>query len=92
MNKTELVAAIAQKADVTQTVADRVLGAALESIQAAVAGGDTVALIGFGTFSQGERAARTGRNPKTGEPLNIAAAKTARFTAGKGFKDAVNKK
>ena len=65
---------------------------AIDTIIKAVTKGDSVQLIGFGTFSSGKRAARMGRNPKTGEPLKIAAAKTVKFSAGKAFKDSVNKR
>ena len=65
---------------------------AIENIIKAVTKGDSVQLVGFGTFSQGKRSARTGRNPKTGEAIKIAASKTAKFSAGKAFKDAVNKR
>ena len=68
------------------------LNAALDSIKKAVAKGDSVTLVGFGSFSSGKRAARTGRNPRTGETIKIPAAKTVKFSAGQGFKDAVNKK
>jgi len=68
------------------------LNSAIENIIKAVTKGDSVQLIGFGTFASGKRAARMGRNPKTGEPLKIAAAKTVKFSAGKAFKDSVNKR
>ncbi len=91
MNKTELIDSIATKAGVTRVVATSALDATLASITEALAGGDSVALLGFGTFKVGDRAARTGKNPATGEALEIAAAKVAKFSAGKALKDAVNK-
>ena len=92
MNKSELVEKIANDAEISKASADRVLNAAIETIIKAVTKGDDVQLIGFGTFKSGKRAARMGRNPKTGEPLKIAAAKTVKFSAGKAFKDSVNKR
>ncbi|QOT78772.1 HU family DNA-binding protein [Cupriavidus basilensis] len=88
MNKGELVSAIAADAELSNAAAERALNAALDNIKKAVAKGDSVTLVGFGSFSSGKRAARTGRNPRTGE----TAAKTVKFSAGQGFKDAVNKK
>ena len=90
MNKSELVDAIAASSDISKAVAGRALDAMVDSITTALQDGDQVALIGFGTFSVKERAARTGRNPRTGEPLQIAAAKIPSFKAGKALKDAVN--
>lgn len=90
MNKTELIDAIAAQADISKAAAGRALDAAVESITAALQKGDSVSLIGFGTFYVGERAARTGRNPRTGKTLEIKAAKSPKFRAGKGLKDAVN--
>ena len=92
MNKAELVEKIAKDADISKASAERVLNTSIETIIKAVTKGDKVQLIGFGTFGSGKRAARTGRNPKTGEAIKIAAAKTVKFTAGKAFKDAVNKR
>lgn len=89
MNKSELIDAIATKADVTKAVAARSLDAVMASIQDALVSGDTVSLIGFGNFSVAARPARTGRNPKTGEPMEIAASKTAKFSAGKALKDSL---
>ncbi|HEY9826092.1 MAG TPA: HU family DNA-binding protein [Stenomitos sp.] len=89
MNKGELVDAIAAKVDVTKKDADAILSAALEIIVEAVSAGDKVTLVGFGSFEKRERAAREGRNPKTGEPLKIAATSTPGFTAGKAFKEKV---
>ncbi len=90
MNKTELVDQIATAADISKAAAGRALDAAVEAIKGALKNGDTVNLIGFGTFYVGERAARTGRNPRTGKTLTIEAAKSPKFRAGKGLKDAVN--
>ena len=90
MNKTELVDAVAEKADMSKASAARAVDAALEAIGASLAQGDQVALIGFGTFLVRDRAARSGRNPRTGETINIAAAKVPAFKPGKALKDAVN--
>ena len=90
MNKTELIDAIAAQADISKAAAGRALDAAVESITGALKKGDSVSLIGFGTFYVGERAARTGRNPRTGKTLEIKAAKSPKFRAGKGLKDAIN--
>lgn len=90
MNKSELVDTIAEVADVPKAVAGRALEAMVGSITSALKGGDQVVLVGFGTFTVKDRAARTGRNPQTGEPIEIAAAKIPSFKAGKALKDAVN--
>lgn len=90
MNKSELVDAIASEAGLTKDQATKAINAFVSSVQGALERGDDVVLVGFGTFSVKERAARTGRNPKTGEPLKIAASKVPGFKAGKGLKDAVN--
>lgn len=90
MNKTELVAAIAESADLTKKQAEAAVNAFTNVITDEVANGGKVALVGFGTFEQGQRSARTGRNPQTGEVLEIPAAKVPKFKAGKAFKDAVN--
>ena len=90
MNKTELIDAIAAQADISKAAAGRALDAAVESITAALQKGDSVSLIGFGTFYVGERAARTGRNPRTGKTLEIKAAKSPKFRPGEGLKDALN--
>ncbi len=92
MNKADLIAAIADDAEISKAKAGYALNSAIEHIIKAVTKGDSVQLIGFGTFASGKRAARMGRNPKTGEPLKIAASKTVKFSAGKAFKDAVNKR
>ncbi len=90
MNKSELVDSIAAQADIPKAVAGRALDAMIESIGGALKEGDQVALVGFGTFLVKERAARTGRNPQTGEPIQIKAAKVPSFKPGKALKDAVN--
>lgn len=89
MNKSELIDAIAGSADITKADAGRALDATIAAITAALQAGDAVTLVGFGTFSVKERAARKGRNPKTGETIDIAASKVPDFKAGKGLKDAV---
>ena len=89
MNKSELIEAIAQEADISKAAAAKALDCMMNAVTGALKKGDTVTLVGFGTFYVGERAARQGRNPKTGEPLTIAAAKTPKFRAGKALKDAL---
>lgn len=90
MNKAELIDSIAASADIPKAAAGRALDAVIESVQGALKNGESVALVGFGTFSVKDRAARTGRNPQTGAPIQIAAAKIPNFKAGKSLKDAVN--
>ncbi|MBZ0071695.1 MAG: HU family DNA-binding protein [Thiohalobacteraceae bacterium] len=90
MNKSELIDVVAEAADLNKTVAARAVDAMLNGITDALRKGDPVTLIGFGTFEVRERAARTGRNPQTGETINIKAAKAPAFKAGKALKDAVN--
>lgn len=90
MNKTELIDKMADSADISKAAAARALDAAVDAIKEALKEGDTVNLIGFGSFYVGERAARTGRNPRTGTTLEIKAAKSPKFRAGKAFKDALN--
>lgn len=90
MNKQELIEQIAQAADISKAAAGKVVDAFTDSVTAALKGGDSVTLIGFGTFAVSERAARTGRNPQTGKELKIAARKAPSFRAGKTFKDALN--
>ena len=90
MNKSELTDAIADEADISRASAARALDAALNTIQGSLQNGEPVALVGFGTFSVRERAARTGRNPRTGEEIEIAAAKLPAFKPGKALKDALN--
>jgi DNA-binding protein HU-beta len=92
MNKSELIQRIATDADITKASADRALSSAIEHIIKAVTKDDDVQLIGFGTFKSGKRTARIGRNPQTGAEIKIPAAKTVKFTAGKAFKDFVNKR
>jgi DNA-binding protein HU-beta len=90
MNKTELIAAIAKEAGLTKADAAKALNAITDSVTGALKAGDSVTLIGFGTFKVSARAARTGRNPQTGKEIKIAARKSPAFTAGKALKDAVN--
>jgi DNA-binding protein HU-beta len=89
MNKSELIDAIAAEADLTKVDAAKALDAVLGAIVGAVASGDAVSLIGFGSFKPSARAAREGKNPKTGEKLSIAATTVPKFTAGANFKAAV---
>ena len=89
MNKTELVAAVAAKADLSKKDADAAVAAVFDAIKEALADGDKVALVGFGTFAVKERAARTGLNPRTKETITIPAAKVPSFKAGSALKDAV---
>ncbi|CAH1593658.1 TPA: HU family DNA-binding protein [Vibrio parahaemolyticus] len=90
MNKSQLVEHIAQTADISKAKADAALNAIIEGISDTLSSGDEVALIGFGTFKVNQRAARTGRNPKTGEEIQISAANVPAFKAGKALKEAVN--
>jgi DNA-binding protein HU-beta len=90
MNKADLIEKIAEAADVSKATATRALDATLESITKELKMGQVVTLVGFGTFTVRKRAARTGRNPRTGETLKIKAAKIPGFKAGKALKDAVN--
>ncbi len=89
MNKSELIEKMADAADISKAAAARALDAMTDEIAIALKQGETVSLIGFGTFSIKERAARTGRNPQTGAPIDIKASKTPSFKAGKALKDAV---
>lgn len=89
MNKSELIDAMAEAADISKSSAGRALDALTDSIALALKNGDTVSIIGFGTFSVKERAARSGRNPQTGAAIEIAASKSPAFKAGKALKDAV---
>ena len=91
MNKTELIASVAEKAELSKKDAEKAVAAMLDSVTDALKAGDKLALVGFGTFEVKERAARTGKNPRTGEPVKIAAARVPVFKAGKGLKDAVAK-
>ncbi len=90
MNKNELVAAVADSADITKADAASAVDAVLDSITSALKSGDEVRLVGFGTFSVASRAASEGRNPRTGEKIQIAASKQPKFKAGKGLKDSLN--
>ena len=92
MNKSELIAAVAEKAALTKKDSEKAVGALLETIKTTVAKKQKVQLIGFGTFEHRVRAARTGKNPRTGEAIKIAKATVPAFKAGKAFKDVVNKK
>ncbi len=91
MNKVELIASVAEKAELTKKDAEKAVAAVLESVEEALAGGDKVQLVGFGTFEVRAREARTGRNPRTKEAITIPASKQPVFKAGKAFKDAVSK-
>lgn len=90
MKKDQLISAIADKADISKEAAGKTLDALIDVLSEALKNNEEVTLVGFGKFMVRERAARTGRNPKTGEPLNIAASKTPSFKAGKALKDAIN--
>ena len=90
MNKSELADVIADEAELSKAAAARALDAALNAIQVSLQNGEPVALVGFGTFAVRERGARTGRNPRTGEQIDIAAAKLPAFKPGKALKDALN--
>ena len=90
MNKSELIAAIAQHANLTKADTGRALDSLIKTIETTLKAGDSVALVGFGTFEVKERAERSGRNPQTGAAITIAAAKIPAFKAGKNLKDAVN--
>ena len=90
MNKSELVTAMSEKSGLTKADSERAYKAFVETVTETLAGGDTLSLIGFGTFLVRERSARTGRNPRTGEAIQIKASKNPAFKAGKALKDAVN--
>lgn len=90
MNKTEVIAQVAKKAGLTKKDAEKAVNALLESVQSALREGDKVQIIGFGIFEAKERSARMGRNPRTGQELEIPASKYPVFKAGKALKDAVN--
>lgn len=90
MNKQELIEAVAAEVGMSKTAIEETINTVLNTISQEVAAGNAVQLIGFGNFASGERSARTGRNPQTGEAIEIAAAKTVKFSPGKAFKDAVN--
>lgn len=90
MNKSELVAKVAADADISKSAATRAVDAALDAVTQSLCDGEPVVLIGFGTFLVRERGSRTGRNPQTGETMEIAASRVAGFKAGKALKDALN--
>ncbi len=90
MNKQELVSAIAEKAGLTKADADKAVNAFVNTVKDTMTKGDSLQLIGFGTFSVSERAARTGRNPQTGKEIQIAAKKVAKFKPGKALDEAIN--
>ncbi len=89
MNKSDFVAAVADATELTKSDAGRAVDAFIDTVTKALKKGDTVTLVGFGTFSVRKRAARQGRNPQTGETIKIKASKTPAFKAGKGLKDAL---
>jgi DNA-binding protein HU-beta len=90
MNKTELIDHIAQQADLSKAAAGRALEAVIGGVKSTLKKGDSVTLVGFGTFAVGKRTARTGRNPRTGAAIKINAAKVPKFKPGKALKDALN--
>ena len=90
MNKGDLIDSVASAANMSKADAGRAIDAVLGSVSSTLASGGSVSLVGFGTFSVSARAARQGRNPQTGAPIQIAACNVAKFKAGKGLKDAVN--
>jgi DNA-binding protein HU-beta len=90
VNKAELIDHVAAAADISKAAATRAVEAFLEGITATLKKGDSVTLVGFGTFAVSERGERTGRNPQTGEPMTIRASKSPKFKAGKALKDALN--
>ena len=90
MNKTELVASIAEKADISKKDAEKALAAFVDAVSGELKAGGKIQLVGFGTFEVRERAARTGKNPRTGEKIQIAASTNPVFNAGKALKDAIN--
>ena len=90
MNKTELVAAVAEKAEISKKDSEKALKAFVDVVTEQLKAGDKVQLVGFGTFEVSERAAREGRNPQTGKTMKIAACKAPKFKAGKALKDMVN--
>ena len=92
MNKAELIDAIASGADISKVKAGEVIDAFVSTVTSALKNGDTVTLVGFGSFTTAERAARTGRNPATGEEIQIAASTSPKFKPGKSLKEAVAKK
>jgi len=91
MNKQDLISSVAESADISKQKAAAAVDAVLDSIKGSLSKGGDVRLVGFGTFSVSKRAATTGRNPRTGEPIKIPASKQAKFKPGKELKEAVNK-
>jgi len=90
VNKAQLIDVVAKAADISKAAAGRALDGALDAIRSSLKKGQSVTLVGFGTFLVGKRAARTGRNPRTGDAIKIKAARVPKFRAGKELKDAVN--
>ena len=90
MNKTELIAAVAEKAEISKKDSEKALKAFVDVVTEQLKAGDKVQVVGFGTFEVSERAAREGRNPQSGEVMHIAASKTPKFKAGKALKDMLN--
>lgn len=90
MNKTELIEHIATSADISKAASGRALDAIIEAVKKTLKKGDSVSIVGFGTFAVTKRAARTGRNPRNNQPIKIKAAKVPKFRPGKGLKDALN--
>ena len=90
MNRTELIAAVAEKAELSKKDAEKAIKAFTEAVSEDLANGGKIQLVGFGTFEVAERAAREGRNPKTGETMPIAASKSPKFKPGKALKDMIN--
>lgn len=90
MNKTELIDHIARQADISKAAAGRALDAVVSGIRTSLKKGNSVTLVGFGTFAVSKRAARTGRNPRTGDAIKIKAARVPKFRPGKGLKDSLN--
>ena len=90
MNQSELVKEVAAKSGLARQAAEKAVAAIFDSLEGALKKGEDVRLVGFGSFSVGTRQARDGKNPRTGEPIKIAAAKVVKFSAGKGLRDAVN--
>ncbi|MFQ5785212.1 MAG: HU family DNA-binding protein [Alphaproteobacteria bacterium] len=91
MNKNDLIAKVADTAGLSKTDASKAVDGVFDSITTSLAGGNEVRLVGFGTFSVAHRAASRGRNPRTGEPIQIAASKQPKFKAGKALKESVNR-
>jgi DNA-binding protein HU-beta len=90
VNKADMIEQIAQAAEVSKSAAERAVDALVAAVKSSLKKGEMVTLVGFGSFYVSKRQARTGRNPRTGEALNIAAAKVPKFRAGKALKDAIN--